>query len=59
VPDTVTGEPETENMDGIDRPTLVTVPLPVLHEPQTGSVPLEVKHRPLLPIAKRALELVW
>jgi len=44
VPDPVTGEPETENREGIDIPTLVTVPLPVLHEPQTGSEPFEVKH---------------
>jgi hypothetical protein len=46
-------------MEGIDSPTLVTVPLPVLHDPQTGSVPFEVKHCPLLPIAKRVFELEW
>jgi hypothetical protein len=46
-------------MEGIVRPTLVTVPVPVLHEPQAGSVPFEVKHWPLLPIPKRAFELEW
>jgi hypothetical protein len=44
VPEPVTGVPETENTEGIDSPTLVTVPVPVLHDPQTGSVPFEVKH---------------
>jgi hypothetical protein len=59
VPDPVTGEPATVNMEGIDKATLVTVPVPVLHEPQRGSVPFEVKHWPLLPIPKRAFELEW
>jgi hypothetical protein len=59
VPDPVTGEPETENREGIDSPTLVTVPVPVLHEPQTGSVPFEVKHWPLVPLAKRAFVEEW
>src|SRR5208283_5092545 len=54
VPEPVTGVPETENIEGIDSPTLVTVPFPVLHEPQMGSVPFEVKHCPLPPIPKRA-----
>lgn len=53
------GELETEKMEGIDNPTLVTVPLPVPHGAQTGSVPFEVKHWPLPPSPRRALELEW
>jgi hypothetical protein len=52
-PDPVTGEPETENIEGSVSPTLVTVPAPVLQEPQTGSVPFEVKHWPFVPLARR------
>ena len=55
MPDPVTGVPETEKMEGIVSPTLVTVPLPVLHEPHTGSVPFDVRHWPLVPLARRLL----
>ena len=59
MPVPVTGEPETENREGIASPTLVTVPLPVLQEPQTGSVPFEVKHWPFVPLARRELAEEW
>ena len=43
----------------VPLPNPVEDPPPLPHDPQTGSAPFEVKHRPLLPIDKRAFEFEW
>jgi hypothetical protein len=50
VPEVVTGEPPTVKIDGADKPTLVTVPLPLVTVPQDVDVPSVVRNLPELPV---------